>query len=57
MLKTKYNLSGRLVFMISLPGGQFATLPLFSYATGYDILYLYAVSCPYSTAARYELVA
>jgi len=28
-----------------------------SCATGYDILYLHIVSCHYSTATRYELVA
>jgi len=26
------------------------------YATGYDVLSLYTVDCPYSTATRYELV-
>ena len=35
----------------------FAPLSAVSYATGYDILYLDAVSCPYSTATRYELMA
>ena len=41
MLKPKYKFSGRPVFMIDLPGGKFATLPLFSYATGYDVYYIY----------------
>jgi len=27
------------------------------YTTGYNISYLYTVSCPYSTATGYELVA
>jgi len=57
MLKPKYKLSGRLDFTLSLPGGQFARLSPVSYATGYDILYLHTVSCPYSTATRYQLVA
>jgi len=57
MLKPKYKLSGRQFFTCSLPGGQLAPLSPVSYATGCDILYLHAVSCPYSTATRYELVA
>jgi len=57
MLKPKYKFSGRPAFTFSLPGGQFAPLLPVSYATGYDIFYLHAVSCPYSTATTYELVA
>jgi len=57
MLKPIYTFSGRPTFTFSLPGGQFAPLPPVSYATGYDMLYLHAVSYPYSTATRYELVA
>jgi len=55
-LKQKYKLSG--VRASHLPcQGQFALLRPVSYITGYDILYLHTVSCPYSTATRYELVA
>jgi len=56
MLKQKYKLSGRPLFTFSLPGDNFAPDPV-SYATGYDMLYLHTVSCPYSTATRYELMA
>jgi len=48
---------GSLVFTFRLPGGHFAPLPPVSYVTGYDMLFLHAVSCPYSTATRYEMVA
>jgi len=54
MLKPKCKFSGRPAFTFSLPGGQFAPLPPVSYATGYDILYLHAVSYPYSIATRYS---
>jgi len=57
MLKPKYKFSGRPAFTFNLPGGQFTPLPSVSYTTCYDILYLHAVSYPYSTATRYELVA
>jgi len=57
MVKPKCKLSGRPVFTFSLPGRQFARMFPVSYASGYDILYLHTVSCPYSSATRYELVA
>jgi len=57
MLKPKYKLSGKPVFTVSLPGGQFAPLSPVSYATGYEISQLHTVRYPYSTAKRYELVA
>jgi len=57
MLTPKYQLCRRPVFIFSLPGGQFALVSPVSYATGYDILYLHTLSCSYSTATRYELVA
>jgi len=57
MLKPKYKFSERPVFTFSLPGGIFALLLPVSYATGCDIIYLHAVSYPYSTATRCELVA
>jgi len=57
MLKPKYELSGRPFYTFSLQGGQLTPLSPVSYATGCDIFYLHAVSCPYSTATRYELVA
>jgi len=57
MLKPKYELSGRPFYTFSLQGGQLTPLSFVSYATGCDTFYLHAVSCPYSTATRYELVA
>ena len=48
MQKPTYKLSGRPVLTFSLPGEQFAPLPTFSYATGYDILYLHTVFYPYT---------
>jgi len=57
MLKPKYKFSERPVFTFSFPGGIFALLLPVSYATGCDIIYLHAVSYPYSTATRCELVA
>jgi len=40
------------VLHLACQGGQFAPLPPVSYITGYDVLYLHTVSCPYSTATR-----
>jgi len=37
--------------------GNCTPLPPISYITGYDILFLRTVSCPYSTATRYEILA
>jgi len=57
MLKLRYKLNGGPVCTFSLPGVAIRPSAPVSYAIGYDILYLHAVSCPYSTATRYELVA
>jgi len=54
--KPKYKLSGVRCLHLACRGGIRHSGPV-SYVTGYDILYLHAVSCPYSTATRYELVA
>jgi len=57
ILKPKYKVSGGPVFTFSLPGGNSPFCPQSLNVSGYDILYLHTVSCPYSTATRYELVA
>jgi len=60
MLKPKYKTSEGSVFTFSLPdggGGTICSSAPIRYATGYNILYFHTVSCPYSTAIRYELVA
>jgi len=51
------TLVGGPVSTFRLPEGNFAPLPPVSYVTGYDVLFLHTVSCPYSTATRYEMVA
>ena len=52
MLTQKYKLSGRPVLHLACQGAIRSSAP----SHGYDILYLHIVSCPYSTATRYELM-
>ena len=56
--KTEISLKVAVRFShLDCQGGLFAPLPAVSYVTGYDILFLHAVNCPYSTATRYEMAA
>ena len=57
ILKPKYMLREVRFSHLACQTGHIATLSSVSYVTRYAILYLHAVSCPYSTATRYELVA
>jgi len=54
---TKTEVKWGPVFTFNLSGWLFVPLSPISYVTGCEILYLHAVSYPYSTATRYELVA
>ena len=51
------NWGGGPVFTLNCQGGNFAPLLSVIYVTAYDTLFLHAVSCPYSSATRYEMVA
>jgi len=52
-IKTEISLKMAVRFShLDCQGGQFAHLPPAICVTGYDILFLHTVSCPYSTATR-----
>ena len=56
ILKPKRKFGGGPVFTLSLPGGEVHPLSPVSYVISYEC-YSHTVSCPYSTALRYELVS
>jgi len=56
-MKNKLSETQRFLLFILPTGGDLLFFPLVSYSTGYNILYLHTVSCPYTTATRKELVA
>jgi len=57
ILKPKYKLCGGPVFMFSLFGGSNSPLCPLSVTSPAMLYSLHKVSCPKSTATRYELVA